>query len=129
MPTDGTILVVDDEEIVRDVARAILRSSGYAVLLAESGDAAMALMREHAHKICLMLLDASMTGWSARSTVASLLTINRDLAIVVSSGFSPEEALRHFDPDRLSGFVQKPYTASRLRDAVGLALQSRRLAA
>jgi DNA-binding NtrC family response regulator len=129
MPTVRTILVVDDEEIVRDVARAILRSSGYNVLLAESGETATALMREHAHKICLMLLDASMTGWSARSTVESLLTINPALAIVVSSGFSPEEALKHFDLDLVSGFVQKPYTASRLRDAVGLALQSRRLAA
>ncbi|MGA2715317.1 MAG: response regulator [Bryobacteraceae bacterium] len=129
MPTVRTILVVDDEEIVRDVARAILRSSGYRVLLAESGEAAMALMREHAHKICLMLLDASMTGWSARSTVASLRSLSPDLAIVVSSGFSSEEALRHFDPDRVSGFVQKPYTASRLRDAVSLVLQTRRMAA
>ena len=45
MPTVRTILVVDDEEIVRDVARAILRSSGYNVLLAESGETATALMR------------------------------------------------------------------------------------
>ncbi len=129
MPTVRTILVVDDEEIVRDVARAILRSRGYKVLLAESGAAAMSLMREHADEIRLILLDAGMTRWSARNAAASLLAINPLLAVVVCSGSSPEEALQHFDPYRISGFLQKPYTASRLSDAVGLALQTRRLAA
>jgi CheY-like chemotaxis protein len=129
MPPVRTILVVDNEEIVRDVARAILRSRGYDVLLAESGDAAIALIRENADEICLILLDAGLTGWSARNAAAALLAINPHLAVVVSSGSLPEEALQHFDPYRVSGFVQKPYTASRLSDAVSLALQTRRMAA
>lgn len=129
MPTGQTILVVDDEEIIRDVASAILKSHGYNVLLAASGEGAMAVMREHAHEICLIVLDAGMTGWSGQRTISSLLSISPHLTVIVSSGFSREEVLARFDTDRVSGFVQKPYTASRLRDAVGVALQTRRKAA
>lgn len=129
MPTVRTILVVDDEEIVRDVARAILKTRRYDVLVAGSGDAAIALMGQHAGEICLMLLDASIAGWSGRNSAASLLCINPHLPVIVSSGFSPDEALTHFEVGRVSGFLQKPYTASRLRDAVSLALETRSMAA
>ena len=129
MPTVRTVLVVDDEEIVRDVARAILKTRGYNVLVAGSGDAAIALTRVYADEICLILLDASIAGWSGRNTAASLVASNPHLPIIVSSGFAPDEALQHFDPGRMSGFLQKPYTASRLRDAVSLALQTRSMAA
>jgi two-component system cell cycle sensor histidine kinase/response regulator CckA len=129
MPTVRTILVVDDEEIVRDVARAILKTRGYDVLVAGSGDMAMALMRAHAHEICLMLLDASIAGWSGRNSAASLLGINPHLPVIISSGFSPDEAFQHLDADRMLPFLQKPYTASRLRDAVSLALETRSMAA
>jgi DNA-binding NtrC family response regulator len=129
MPTVRTILVVDDEEIVRDVARAILKSRGYHVLVAGSSEAAMALMRAHADEIGLILVDAGMTGWYGRNTAASLLAINPRLIVIVSSGFSREEVLEYFKAERVSGFVQKPYTASRLRDAVSLALETRSMAA
>jgi two-component system, cell cycle sensor histidine kinase and response regulator CckA len=129
MPGVRTILVVDDEEIVRDVARAILKTRGYNVLVAGSGDLAMTLMRGNAHEICLMLLDASIAGWSGRNSAASLLGINPHLPVIVSSGFSPGEALQHLHAGRVLPFLQKPYTASQLRDAVSLALETRSMAA
>jgi two-component system cell cycle sensor histidine kinase/response regulator CckA len=129
MATARTILVVDDEEIVRDVARAILKTRGYDVLVAGSGDLAMAFMRAHAHEICLMLLDASIAGWSGRNSAVSLLGINPHLPVIVSSGFSHDEAFQQLDADRVLPFLQKPYTASRLRDAVSLALETRSMAA
>lgn len=129
MPTVRTILVVDDEEIVCNVARAILQGRGYYILVAGSGDAASALMAEFADEICLMLLDASIAGWSGRNSAASLLGINPHLPVIVCSGFSPDEALQHLDADRGLPFLQKPYTASRLRDAVSRALETRSMAA
>ncbi len=118
MPADQTILVVDDEEVVLNVARDILNHYGYRALLAHNSAAASAQMQANAD-ICLVLLDAGMPPFA----------INTELPIVVLSGSPPEEALRHFDRNRISGFLRKPYTASRLRDAVALALRPRRLAA
>jgi hypothetical protein len=89
----------------------------------------MELMRSHAGDICLILLDAGMTNWPEGGTAASFLAIDPNVAVVVSSGSLPQEALRHFDPRRVLCFVQKPYTASQLRDAAALALHSNFMAA
>jgi DNA-binding NtrC family response regulator len=124
-----TIVIVDDEELIRDVACAILKGRGYKVLTAENGEGALALMRENSAGICLMVLDPGIRGLDPWNLVPSLLAMNPDLAIVVSSGSHPEYALREFDLNCISGYIQKPYTASRLRDGVDLALCSRSIAA
>ena len=112
--------MVDEEKIVRDVAGAILREGGYTVLSAGSGNAA---------EISLAVLDANLSGLSAERTLAALLALRPDLAVVVSSGSLPDDALHPFDLGRVSDFVQKPYTSSRLRKAVDSALRSHPLAA
>ncbi len=124
-----TILVVDDEKMVREVAGAILRGGGYEVLLAESGEAAIRIAREYAHRISLVLLDPGLPGLSAKRTFAELVAVRPDLALVVSSGSLADDALLSFDRNRVSDFVPKPYTATRLRAAVDCALASHPLAA
>jgi len=116
-------VVVDDEELVRDVACAILKDRGYKVLTAENGEGAIALMRENSAEICLMVLDPGIRGLAPWNLVPALLAMNPDLAIVVSSGSLPEYALSEFDLNNIAGFIQKPYTAARLRDGVALALR------
>jgi|SRR5665213_280703 len=124
-----TVLVVDDEKMVCDVAGAILRGSGYNVLLAESGEAAIEIARQQVHEISLVLLDPGLPGLSAKRTFAALLALRPDLMLVVSSGSLADDALIPFDPGRVSDFVAKPYTAARLRAAVDSALATRSLAA
>ena len=129
MHASSTILVVDDEPLVRDVACAILKRHGYRVLTVASGKAAVAAMRENGAEIDLILLDPGITVPEPRLLVRSLLAMNPDTVIVISSGYLCEYSLLQFDPGSIAGYVQKPYTAARLRDGVGSVLRSWRTAA
>jgi PAS domain S-box-containing protein len=106
----GTVLVVDDESFVRDVAQRGLSRCGYEVLTAPSGTAAVETFRERADEVRAVVLDLSMPGMSGQETLARLRAVKPDLVAVISSGYSEAEALRIFGDAGIAGFVQKPYT-------------------
>ncbi len=110
----GNILVVDDEEIVRSLAQAILERSGYKTMAAADGLEALALFRKHHSDICAVLLDMTMPHLSGEETFEELRKIEPNIPIVLSSGYSEQEANTRFFGRGLSGFIQKPYRASEL---------------
>jgi PAS domain S-box-containing protein len=110
----GTVLVVDDEQIVRDLARRSLERHGYEVLLAEDGRTAIDVLSSEKDRVRLVVLDLSMPGLSGEETLPLLRALKPDLDVIVSSGYSEPEALRMFDGASVSGFIQKPYTAQAL---------------
>jgi PAS domain S-box-containing protein len=112
------ILVVDDEEIVRTTARAMLLSRGYQVLLAEDGQQALESFGERKGEIALVLLDMAMPLMSGEETLRALKSLRPDLPVVVSSGYSEREAIRRFGGLGVAGFLQKPYTVHALLDKV-----------
>ncbi|HWR52951.1 MAG TPA: PocR ligand-binding domain-containing protein [Bryobacteraceae bacterium] len=118
----GTVLVVDDEKFVRDLAKCSLERRGYEVLLAENGPAAIDAVRLDQDRIRLVVLDLSMPGMSGEETLPRLRELKPDLEVIVSSGFSQAEALRPFQDTRVSGFIQKPYTVQELARQVKLVL-------
>ncbi|MGE5645292.1 MAG: PocR ligand-binding domain-containing protein [Acidobacteriota bacterium] len=118
----GTVLVVDDEQIVRDLAKCSLERQGYEVLLAEDGPAAIEAVRTQGGRIRLVLLDLSMPGMSGEETLPRLRALKPDLDVVITSGYSRTETLRFFEGARVSGFIQKPYTAQELASVVKSAL-------
>jgi PAS domain S-box-containing protein len=118
----GTVLVVDDEQIVRDLARFSLERQGYDVLLAEDGRSAIEILRAERDRVQLVVLDLSMPGLSGEETLPLLRNVKPDLNVIVSSGYSEAEALRVFGGASVSGFIQKPYTAQALAREVKLVL-------
>ncbi|MBV9746275.1 MAG: response regulator, partial [Acidobacteriia bacterium] len=114
----GTVLVVDDEEVVVQTARLALERHGYTVLSASSGKVAIEILQRERGRISLVLLDASMPVMSGRETLAELLKIDPNLEVLVSSGYAEVETMRLFTGQRVSGFVQKPYTPARLAKKV-----------
>jgi len=106
----GTILVIDDEGIVREMIGEMLAPEGLTVLTAGSGAAGLALYEERRAEVTLVLLDFSMPEMGGEETFKELRKINPDLPVVLSSGFGKEEATRRFEGLGLSGFIQKPYT-------------------
>jgi PAS domain S-box-containing protein len=118
VPGSGTVLVIDDEPIVRDLAKRFLERSGYTVLIAESGPAAIEVVRAQGGRIDLALLDASMPGMGGEEALVHLRKVKPDLKVIVSSGYSEVEALRLFGEVPISGFIQKPYTVHALASAV-----------
>jgi CheY-like chemotaxis protein len=118
----GTVLVVDDEQIVRDLAKLSLERQGYEVLLAENGIEAIDKLRSQGNRIRLVVLDLSMPGMGGAETMPHLRKLMPDLPVIVSSGYSEAETLRLFQGARVSGFIQKPYKVQDLARKVKSAL-------
>ncbi len=120
-----TILVIDDEEVVRSTAIGTLRRLGYNVITAPDGASGVELLRANSQSIRLVLLDLSMPGLSGKETMREIRKIRPDVPVVLSSGYSEADALPHFEDQQLAGFLQKPYTgralALRVREAIGRA--------
>ena len=116
--TDGTVLVVDDEEIVRDVAGSILEDFGYRVLLAEDGLQALEVFEAHQGGIDLVLLDMTMPRLDGAETFRALRGMQPGLRILLSSGFDNEMAVERFASEDAVGFIQKPYRPTDLIDKV-----------
>jgi PAS domain S-box-containing protein len=119
----GTILVVDDEETVRRAAKAALESYGYKVVVAENGKEGVDLFREMGSEVSAVLLDMTMPVMSGEEALMHLKDLRPDVPVVLSSGYDEAEATRRFTGKGLGGFVQKPYTAARLAEAIKTALR------
>ncbi len=110
----GTILLVEDEDIVSQVTRTMLEKQGYKVLDAVNGFDAVNIYREKSEEIVLVLLDNTMAGMSGEETFKSLKEINPDVLVILSSGYGREEATQKFADGDLAGFIQKPYNLKTL---------------
>ncbi len=114
----GTILVIDDELIVRRLAQHILEYNGYRVLVAEEGQSGVDLYEKNIDTIECVVLDATMPAMSGEETFRALQSIRANVPIILSSGFSEKEVQRRFGSLGAAGFIQKPYRASDLLEKV-----------
>ncbi|HEY7390926.1 MAG TPA: PAS domain S-box protein, partial [Bryobacteraceae bacterium] len=121
---NATILVVDDEQIVRQTAKAMLERYGYTVLMAENGKEGLDLFRLLADKVALVILDMTMPVMSGEETLRNLKLIQPEVKVLLSSGYNEVEAIRRFTGKGLVGFIQKPYSALHLVKTVRRALQA-----
>ena len=122
-PARGTegILVVDDEEMVRNTARQMLELAGYSVYTAEDGAEALEICDRDDGDIDLVLLDQSMPHMSGRDVLRKLRETSPDLRIVMFTGFAANKE----EFDGATGLLQKPFTMSDLVAVVRDALDNR----
>ena len=121
---EGTILVVDDEALIRAVAEDVLERTGFTVLTAADGREAVAVFRQHAPTIRAVLLDLTMPHLDGAATARELRRIRPDVRIVLTSGYTAEDATRQFTDRDLVGFLQKPYSLEDLVRTIQTALES-----
>jgi PAS domain S-box-containing protein len=119
----GTILLVDDEEVVLRAAKNALERYGYRILPAGDGRQAVEIYRRD-EGISLVLLDLTMPVMSGEETLRQLQFINPAVRVLLTSGFSEAEAVKRFAGGRLAGFIQKPYTAAALAKRVKEAIEA-----
>jgi two-component system, cell cycle sensor histidine kinase and response regulator CckA len=120
-----TVLLVEDEAIVRDVAAAILRESGYRVLEASEGSEAIALVDEHgARGIQLLLTDLIMPRMSGAELARQLRRKLPSIQVLYTSGYSDAALAKVLARDPGAMFIQKPFTPSDLTKHVRMALGS-----
>jgi PAS domain S-box-containing protein len=126
-PTGGheTILLVDDEPLVRNLGHTILEDLGYRVLLGNDGQDALDIYLRERQRIDLIILDLTMPRLSGRDTLRRLLEINSEVRVLFASGYTAEHITEE-DHKQVFGFVNKPYRPEDLALAVRTALDRRR---
>lgn len=120
---DATILVVDDETLVRDVITMLLGKAGYQVLSADSGHEALSLCRTHSGPIHLALLDVVMPGMKGPELRERLLNEFPKIRTVFISGYSFDELGPQGVAVEEGRFIAKPFTLHELLTAVSRALE------
>ena len=120
-PASGRILVVDDEPLVRNLARRALERRGY--LVEEAADGASALERLHRPGVDLMLVDMTMPDMDGAEVVRRVRRAGYPVAIVLSSGYVDVATERGLDLSQFQGFLTKPYKLEALIESVRSALQ------
>lgn len=95
-----------------------LERYGYLVLTAENGQRGVDLFEQYASDIVAVVLDLTMPVVSGEEALRRLRSIQSDIPVILSSGYNEDEAVRRFEGLGLAGFLQKPYTAARLVEAV-----------
>ncbi|MHC4778575.1 MAG: PAS domain-containing hybrid sensor histidine kinase/response regulator, partial [Planctomycetota bacterium] len=120
---EGTILIIDDEEPVRLVARDMLRKAGFDTLSAANGETGIELLRTHAGDIRAVLLDLTMPGMGGEETFEALRELEPEIPVILFSGYSEREATYRFDGKGLSGFIQKPFYSKTLVAALRAILE------
>jgi CheY-like chemotaxis protein len=103
------VLVIDDEEAIRQVAFDILGSYGYRVRLAADGEEGVAAYRSLAGQVDLVILDMVMPKQGGRETFLKLKEINPQVRVLFSTGYSQNEKVNEILALGVRGFIQKPY--------------------
>ena len=131
-PTGGTetILLVEDEDGVRELARDILRSSGYTVLEGRNGAEGLLLGERHQGALDLLLTDVVMPRMSGRELAERMVSLRPELSVLYMSGYTDDAVIRHGVLGSDTAFLQKPFTPAALVQRVRETLdQARRVPA
>ncbi|MCX6133311.1 MAG: PAS domain S-box protein [Ignavibacteriales bacterium] len=114
----GCVLLIDDEEPVRDVVKDMLEDAGIKTLLAANGEEGLRSYESQPGEIDLVLLDLSMPGIGGKQTFRLLKGVNPDVKVILSSGYSETEVSDDLRELGLTGFIQKPYRYDKLRELI-----------
>ena len=119
----GTVLVVDDEQALREVAVEALQGMGFETLEAANGLEALQAFHAHPEGIRLVVMNLTMPRMDGEQAFHELRRAGLKAPVILSSGFDEEEALRRFQGRGLAGFLQRPYRYPSLVAVVRAALE------
>jgi PAS domain S-box-containing protein len=125
MTGSGTILIVDDEEMVLDVGARVLQKLGYTVLESSNGFNAVELYKKLRDKIKLVVLDIVMPDMSGGEVYDRLKDINPDVKVLLASGYSIDDQAREIMERGCDGFIQKPFSMKTMSDKISEILSNR----
>lgn len=112
------VLIVDDEEVVRNVSTAILERAGYRVIATGSGREGISIFENYSDEIRCVLLDLTMPYISGNLIFARMKAADPDVKILLMSGYSDKQAFQEFGARTIEGFIQKPFEPEELLNAV-----------
>jgi two-component system, cell cycle sensor histidine kinase and response regulator CckA len=113
-----TILLVEDEELVRRLSKEILETSGYKVIEAKGGFEALELCEKNGHEIDMLLTDVVMPYMSGRELAEKIKLVHKRIKILFASGYTEDAIVQHRVRDSEMNFIQKPFTFDQLTQKV-----------
>ncbi|HLP30402.1 MAG TPA: response regulator, partial [Geothrix sp.] len=114
----ATVLLVDDEEMIREAAAAVLESLGLSVVTAADGLEAVEAVKRADLQVDVVLMDLTMPHMDGREAFQVIRRLQPDLPVILSSGYNEQESIREFTGRNLAAFLQKPYTLKSLERTV-----------
>jgi PAS domain S-box-containing protein len=123
----GTILVADDEEVVRGLCQSFLTTIGYQVLCAANGKEAVTLYQRHRDSIALVILDLVMPEMSGRDVFATLRSLDPGVKVLLTSGYTHEgqQGIAELMGQGAGGFLEKPFSLAALSQQVHQVISAR----
>jgi CheY-like chemotaxis protein len=109
-----TILLVEDDEVVRELAKEILEVYGYSVLTASNGREGLRIGQEHRGEIDLIITDVIMPQMGGREMADQLRTVRANTRVLFMSGFTDDAIVHHGLLDEEIFFIQKPFSPDSL---------------
>lgn len=113
----GTVLLIDDEEMVREIGSEMLRELGLQVVTAEDGRDALQVFKSR-DDIDFVILDLTMPHVDGEQCFRELRELKPDVKVIISSGFNQQQVTEKFLDRGLAGFIQKPYRFSALKEQI-----------
>src|SRR6185295_9448657 len=113
-----TVLLVEDEEMVRNLTRELLEESGYIVLEANGGEQAVTIFNERKEAIDLLITDVVMPKMSGKDVADRLRKVHPETAVLFMSGYTDEAIVHHGIVDSHIAFIQKPFSENALAQKV-----------
>ncbi len=114
----GLVLLADDEEAVRTIGKRMLERLGFNVIAAADGEECVRLFQAHARDIACVVLDLTMPGLDGEEAFLELRKIRQDIQVILTSGYTENDAVRRFAGKGLAGFIQKPFTLVSFKQAM-----------
>ncbi len=112
------VLVIDDEEVIREVAKSLLENLGYDVLLAKDGVEGIDIFIANMDIISLVLLDVIMPRMGGKETLKKLIKLDPNVNVIIASGFSQSDRTEDFTSIGAKAFIKKPYKQRELLDII-----------
>jgi len=112
------VLLIEDEEPVRNIARMMLTHLGYTVIEAKDGDEGLERFKQHQDEIRCVLSDLTMPRMNGCETIAALRKLSPDIPVILSSGYDEALVMADEHTERPNSFIGKPYQLKSLGDAI-----------
>ena len=114
----GTILVIEDEEVLRVIVAKVLRERGFSVIETGDGKTGVDLFQKNESEVSVVVLDMTLPSLSGRDVLVQLRRIRPDIKVILTTAYSEDMALLRFDGQRPWHFLRKPYHLSDLVELV-----------
>ena len=123
-PSPKTVLIVDDEDFIRQIGSQMLARIGHTALTAADGSEALTLLELHKESVDVVLFDLRMPGLSGVELLERMKEVKAGLKFILSSGFGRDSAASAILDRGCSGFIQKPFRLADLATAIEAALKA-----